>query len=470
MGLTGLGMKSVVGSSSHIFWSAVIGGWIIALMAWTVTASHWTIGQVMVTWMLTVVVGMGHFAHCIATSGEILSAVFTGQVACILWSLALIRDAGKHRWWRDSCDAIEFRPGQGRGVKQMRLPGKKTLLWGAAGTAALGTLASAGAVVAAGALVRRVRMAEMSGKVVLITGASRGLGFAIAREFASLGSKVAICAREQEGLDRAAAEIGKLGAEVLTIVCDVANPEQVAEMVQHIHSRFGQIDVLVNNAGNISVGPIESQTIEDFREAMDVMFWGQVNTILAVLPEMQRRRSGWIANVSSIGGKISVPRLVPYSCAKFASVGLSEGLTAELAKDGIKVTTIVPGLMRTGSHVNAFFKGDHKAEYSWFSLAATNPLSSISARRAARSIVRAIRRGQAELILSLPAKLAAAVHGLLPGTTANLMGMMNRVLPGTGDDGKERYRGRESESAVSRSPLTALGQRASREYLQQPVR
>jgi formate/nitrite transporter FocA (FNT family) len=78
--LAALGIRSVAGSSVHIFWSAVIGGWIIALMAWTVTASHWTVGQIAVTWMLTAVVGMGRFAHCIATSGEILSAVFTSQV------------------------------------------------------------------------------------------------------------------------------------------------------------------------------------------------------------------------------------------------------------------------------------------------------------------------------------------------------------------------------------------------------
>ena len=79
--LAALGMRSVVGSPGHLFWSGVIGGWIIALMAWTVTASHWTIGQIAVTWMLTAVVGLGRFAHCIATSGEILSAVFTSQVA-----------------------------------------------------------------------------------------------------------------------------------------------------------------------------------------------------------------------------------------------------------------------------------------------------------------------------------------------------------------------------------------------------
>jgi NAD(P)-dependent dehydrogenase (short-subunit alcohol dehydrogenase family) len=351
----------------------------------------------------------------------------------------------------------------------MRFPKKRTLLMGTAATFAAGTLATAGTVLAAGAVVRRLRMADMHGKVVLITGGSRGLGFAIAREFVSLGSRVAICARDQAELDRASEELKSVGGDVITAACDVANREQVADMVRQVRERFGRIDVLVNNAGVISVGPIETQTIDDFREAMDVMFWGQVNTVLAVLPEMQQRRSGWIANVSSIGGKISVPHLVPYSCAKFASTGLSEGLTAELAKNGIHVTTVIPGLMRTGSHVNAFFKGDHKAEYAWFSLSATNPLTSISARRAARSIVNAIRRGQAELILSVPAKLAVAIHGLFPGTSARLMGTTNRFLPGTGSEDKSRLRGRESESAISRSVLTELGKRASREYLQNPA-
>ncbi len=351
----------------------------------------------------------------------------------------------------------------------MRFPKKRTLLIGAAGTVAAGALASAGVVIAAGAMVRRLRMADMTGKVVLITGGSRGLGFAIAREFVSQRSKVAICARNQAELERAAAELRAQGGTVLTVVCDVSDREQVMQMMQRIHNEFGPVDVLVNNAGVISVGPIETQTVEDFREAMDVMFWGQVNTILAVLPEMQRRRSGWIANISSIGGKISVPHLIPYSCAKFASRGLSEGLTAELAKDRIHVTTVIPGLMRTGSHVNAFFKGDHKAEYASFSVAATNPLTSISARRAARLIVNAVRRGQAELILSVPAKLAAVAHGLLPGTTARLMGVTNRVLPGTGAEDKSRLRGYESESAVSRSRLTELGRRASHEYLQNPA-
>lgn len=350
----------------------------------------------------------------------------------------------------------------------MKFPIKKALIAGAVGTAAAGTLATVGIAVTAAGVLRRMRMADMAGKVVLITGGSRGLGFAMAQEFAALGASVVICARSADELHRAEEELRRAGAVVLGVVCDVAKEAEVRSLVEETTRRFGPVDVLVNNAGIISVGPIETQTIDDFREAMDVMFWGQVYPTLAVLPEMKRRRRGWIANITSIGGKISVPHLVPYSCAKFAGVGLSEGLTAELAKDGIHVTTVVPGLMRTGSHLNAYFKGDHRAEYSWFSIGAANPAFSISARRAARAVVRAVRRGQAEIVLSMPAKLAVLFHGVAPGTTTRILGVQNRVTPGTGATGKERHLGRDSESAVSRSILTRPGRRAANEFLQHP--
>ncbi len=350
----------------------------------------------------------------------------------------------------------------------MKFPIRKALIAGAVGTAAAGTLATVGVTVAAAAAIRRFRMAEMAGKVVLITGGSRGLGFAMAQEFAALGARVVICARNADELHRAEEELRSGGGDVLSIVCDVGKEEEVRNLVEETTRRFGPVDVLVNNAGIISVGPIETQTIDDFREAMDVMFWGLVYPTLAVLPEMKRRRRGWIANITSIGGKISVPHLVPYSCAKFAGVGLSEGLTAELAKDGIHVTTVVPGLMRTGSHLNAYFKGDHRAEFSWFSVGAANPAFSISARRAARTIVRAIRRGQAEIVLSLPAKLAVLFHGVAPGTTTRILGVQNRFMPGTGATEKERYLGRDSETAISRSVLTSPGRKAAHEFLQHP--
>lgn len=99
---------------------------------------------------------------------------------------------------------------------------------------------------------------------------------------------------------------------------------------------------------------------------------------------MRARRRGRIVNITSIGGKVGMPHLLPYTCAKFATVGLSEGLRAELGREGIRVTTIVPGLMRTGSHLKAMFRGQHEQEFTWFSLGASLPLVSMGAERAAR--------------------------------------------------------------------------------------
>jgi len=225
-----------------------------------------------------------------------------------------------------------------------------------------------GAGMIARKLTRQPQQSDLRGQVVFITGGSRGLGLLMAREFAREGCRIAICARDVQELEGATRDIEQIVPSVLALPCDVADQSQVSLTLEKIIRHFGQIDVLVNNAGIIAVGPVETMTRQDFEHAMNVMFWGTVFTTLAVLPEMIRRQSGRIVNITSIGGKVSVPHLIPYSCAKFAVVAFSEGLRAELAKDHIPVTTIVPGLMRTGSHVNAFFKGQQNAEFTWFSL------------------------------------------------------------------------------------------------------
>jgi short-subunit dehydrogenase len=333
---------------------------------------------------------------------------------------------------------------------------------GATGVAAGVTVGAAAAGMLGWKLFRSATRAEdWNGKVVLITGGSRGLGLALAQEAARHGARLAVCARNQQELEAARKQIG-IHAEVGTYVCDVTNHDEVVSWINSVRSDFGQIDVLINNAGQISVGPLESQTLSDFQEALDVMYWGVVYTTLAVLPHMKARRQGSIANITSIGGKVSIPHLLPYCSAKFAVVGFSEGLHAELAKSGIHVTTVVPGLMRTGSHLNAFFKGNHRSEFTWFALGATLPLISISAESAARKIVNAVRHHRAEVIVSPQAKALALLHGITPGLTSEMMGVVNRVLPTSQGDPSIRYTGAESETAVTRSFVTQLGRRAAR--------
>jgi short-subunit dehydrogenase len=275
---------------------------------------------------------------------------------------------------------------------------------------------------------RRSRQADLHGQVALVTGGSRGLGYLLARDLLRQGCRVAICGRNADSLERARQELSELGY-VLAVACDVGDRAQVRDLVRHVMARLGPIDLLINNAGIIQVGPQQSMTIEDFEGAQRVIFFGTVNPTLAVLPEMRARGTGRIANITSIGGRVSVPHLLPYSCAKFAAVAFSEGLRSELTGSGVTVTTVVPGLMRTGSHENAIFKGRHAAEMTWFSLAASLPGISMDAERAARQIIRGIRRGDASVTLTLPALMLERAHGLMPGTMANLLGVVNGMLP-----------------------------------------
>ena len=231
--------------------------------------------------------------------------------------------------------------------------------------------------------------------------------------------------------------------------------------VADVEQRLGRIDVLVNNAGTISVGPVETMNLGDYDEAMNIHFWGPLHTTLATLPGMKRRGGGRIVNISSIGGKVAVPHLVPYCASKFALTGLSEGMRAELKKDNIYVTTVCPGLMRTGSPPNAFFKGQHKVEYALFKLTDSTPLTAMDAGRAARRIVLACQRGESEVILSIQAKIAAKFHGMFPGVSSELYGLINQVLPGPGGIGEQRVQGKQSESAATRTFVTALTDRAA---------
>jgi short-subunit dehydrogenase len=199
----------------------------------------------------------------------------------------------------------------------------------------------------------------------------------------------------------------------------------------------GRIDVLVNNAGVIGVGPLETQRLEDFEEMHAIMFWGVVHTTLAVLPQMRERGDGRIANVTSIGGKISVPYLLPYNTAKFAAVGFSTGVAHEAAKDGVRVTTIVPGLMRTGSFVHALVKGRRGEEATLFSIASSLPVLTMDARRAARRIVQACARGERFVVLGFPAKALRLAAALAPSLMGAAMELVARLLPGPAGDARE---------------------------------
>src|SRR5712671_3001279 len=234
-------------------------------------------------------------------------------------------------------------------------------------------------------------------KIAFITGGSRGLGLEIARQICARGGKVALIARDSEELARAKTDLDHFATEVLTLQCDLLETAQIQSAVQQTLQRFSKIDILINNAGMIEVGPIEHMQLKDFDRAMRLHFWAPFILQLLIVPQMRAKGGGRIVNISSIGGRIAVPHMAAYSASKFALTGFSDAIRAELARDNIFVTTVTPGLMRTGSQGNATFKGDQSAEYKWFDLSNKLPFGSISAERAARKILTACGRGKPSL-------------------------------------------------------------------------
>ncbi|HEX8947950.1 MAG TPA: SDR family oxidoreductase [Dissulfurispiraceae bacterium] len=321
--------------------------------------------------------------------------------------------------------------------------------------------AGAGAVFLSLRIRRAKRRMSFEGASVVITGGSRGLGLEMARLFAQEGARLTLLSRKENELERAVRDLAAFDADVLVHPCDVRVRNQVDRAVDFIIEKRGRIDVLVNNAGVVEVSPFENLDLQDFENDLAVHAWGPLFMIRAAVPHMIRQGGGRIVNISSVAGLVAVPHLASYTMSKSALVGLSDSLRAELSKDGIVSTTVAPGLMRTGSHVNARYKGQHKKEFAWFAASEGIPLFSVSARRAAGKIVEACRYGDPILIIGYQARLLHLANTLFPGLIASLMALAGRLLPAPApSNGNKRYTGWESRSDAAPSFLTRLADEA----------
>jgi NAD(P)-dependent dehydrogenase (short-subunit alcohol dehydrogenase family) len=279
----------------------------------------------------------------------------------------------------------------------------------------------------------RTQRYAVAGRTAAISGGTRGLGYLLARELARRGAHVFVFSRDTDEVSRAVDKLRAHGLEVDGLRCDVRDPNDVANAVTAIVRHTGRLDVVVNNAGVIQVTPFENAHLEDFEESLRTHFWGPLHLIRASLPYLRRDR-GRILNVSSIGGRIGVPHLSSYCAGKFALVGLSESLRAELAKDGISVTTATPGLMRTGSHLHVELRGQHAREAQWFGASLVSPLTSMNANRAARMMVNACVTGRAHVTPGIQARLAEMLNAVAPEFVATLASLVTRgLLPGPAD-------------------------------------
>jgi NAD(P)-dependent dehydrogenase (short-subunit alcohol dehydrogenase family) len=324
----------------------------------------------------------------------------------------------------------------------------------------------AGALLLGGWIIARVIRTlqyTLRDKVTLISGGSRGLGLVLARHICDQGGNAALLARDPEELARAKANLSARSGKVLTVKCDLLDRDQIQAAIRKVIDHFGRIDILINNAGIIEVGPLDHMTREDYERAMRLHFWAPYELISQIVPEMRLWGGGRIVNISSIGGKVATPHFAPYSASKFALTGFSDAIRAELARDNIQVTTVSPGLLRTGSHVNAKFKGNHDAEFAWFSASAGAPLISMDADRAARKIVAAFKRGQPSLTLTFAARGVIAWNALFPNLTGYAMKIVNRFLPDTADESGDQSRAGSELPRLTPEWITRLADRATEE-------
>ncbi|WP_161602421.1 SDR family NAD(P)-dependent oxidoreductase [Tautonia marina] len=295
---------------------------------------------------------------------------------------------------------------------------------------ALGLMAGAGLSFAARSWLRRQRHIELRGRVVVITGASSGLGLILARKAARRGAIVVLVARNAEAIEQAARELIAEGAlATLAIPTDIADRTAVEAMMDRVIQQFGRIDVLINNAALMMVGPLEAMTLDDLRHLHEVNFWGGVYCSFAALPHMRAAGGGRIGNVVSIGGRIAVPHLLPYTASKFAFSGFTRGLYPELVKDRIYVTGFYPAMIRTGGHTNALMKGDRHAEYAWFAAGDVNPITATSAHTSAERFLEAICNGDPEAPVTWPARLGPIVDAIAPAWFAELNALVEHSMP-----------------------------------------
>ncbi len=302
-------------------------------------------------------------------------------------------------------------------------------------------IAATGAAVLAVRAVRARKLAPANGPspVIVVTGGSRGLGLAIATRFARTPVKLVLASRNLAELQQAQATIltqsPHLHPEDFHLVAaDLSKPEECQRLITETIARFQRIDMLINNAAIIDIGPIESQTLDIFERTMQVNFFAALYTTWAALPHMRQQqplsgsRRASIVNIASIGGKIATPHMLPYTAAKFALVGFSEGLHAELRHKGIRVTTVCPGLMRTGGEAHAHFLGDTEAERRWFNFAAQNPILAVTVKHAANRIYHAVACGRAEITISPQAWLAAHFAPLCPELLQYANALTNHLI------------------------------------------
>ncbi len=336
------------------------------------------------------------------------------------------------------------------------------------------TLSLALAATAAGLYISaKSKLKNFNSRSVLITGGSRGLGLSLAWNFLDRGARsVTLLARDHDELIRAQKILLNDFplALVFIHVCDITDSVNLSRAFGQAIIDMGSIDILVNNAGIMMVSPFTSTEKSDYEAHMNLHLYAVIETVQKIFPHFKSRGGGQILNICSMGGKVAVPHMLPYDASKFALAGFSQGVASELAPHNITVTTAYPLPMRTGSAIQAVFKGDHEKEFLWFESIDNLPLLSMSADKAAKIILDGVSDGKTEVLLAPIAKVRNIMAALLPETFNRLMAFVAARLPQ--GDSKIRKTGQQCSQEFDRAfllkPLQARAQAAEEMYNQYP--
>ena len=248
-------------------------------------------------------------------------------------------------------------------------------------------------------------------KVILITGASSGIGKQSALEFARLGANIILVARRKEKLDEIANQLKSFNVSVLVCKCDVSDKEQVKEMSKTVLEKFGSVDVLVNNAGFAIYGSVNDLSIDEIESQMETNYFGMIYCIKNFLPSMLEKKSGHIVNVASVAASFGLPGIASYCASKFAMLGFSEGLKHELSGTGVGITVVSPIMVRTD-----FF--DHP---SFEKMPKYSP-TSLSSKTVAKAILKAANSPRLEIIVPSVVRSAVWLKHTFPYFINPIMG------------------------------------------------
>jgi hypothetical protein len=230
---------------------------------------------------------------------------------------------------------------------------------------------------------------DFKNKVVLITGASSGIGKQTAIEFAKLGSSIILVARRKNKLEQVENELKQFNVNTLVCVCDVSKKDQVDELSKIVLQKFDSVDILVNNAGFAIYGSVSDLSIDEIESQMETNYFGMIYCVKNFLPLMLKKKSGHIVNVASVGASFSVPGVSSYCATKFAMLGFSEGLKHELYGTGVGLTVVSPIMVRT-----PLFEHPSFTNFSKFSTGV-----SLSSETVAKTIIKASNSSRLEIVV-----------------------------------------------------------------------